>query len=122
MGALPDFDLISWQGRDVVILFDANASTNLNVRRARFALAQELLKRGAIVRIADLPCIPDVNGPDDLLAVCDDWSIASLIEIAGTVAELALAEADAVIAELERDENARERGDLNHVFATLAFV
>lgn len=41
-GPLPDFDRVSWTGRDAVICFDANATTNPNVQAARRALATEL--------------------------------------------------------------------------------
>jgi Domain of unknown function (DUF3854) len=34
-GPLPDFDLLCWENRDVIICFDANAATNPKVRQAR---------------------------------------------------------------------------------------
>jgi hypothetical protein len=121
-GPLTDFNLIAWQNRDVVILFDSNATTNFNVRRARFALARELIKRGAKVRLGDLPVIDRVNGSDDLIAECGDWSIATLLEMAGTLADVALAEAEAVVTELTSSAEAREQGDLKHIFAALAAI
>ena len=54
MGPLPDLARVTWQGRDVVILFDSNAATNDKVQAAQRALAAELARRGANV-IAELP-------------------------------------------------------------------
>ena len=121
-GPLPDLDLIAWQDRDVVILFDSNATTNFAVRRARFELAQELMSRGAKVRLGDLPAIDKVNGPDDLLAECGDWSISSLLEIAGPFAQVAVAEAEAAVIELETNTEARLHGDPKQTFVVLAAV
>jgi hypothetical protein len=64
-GPLPDLDLIILEARQVIILFDANATTNPEVQRARSALAKELARRGATVCIANLPMIDGGNGPDD---------------------------------------------------------
>ena len=66
-GALPDFDLVAWSGRDTIIAFDSNAATNDKVQAARRALTAELAKRGARVRLLDLPADQDVNGPDDYI-------------------------------------------------------
>jgi hypothetical protein len=66
-GPLPDLDLISWVGRQAVIAFDANAATNPKVQQARRAFATELSKRGATVRLLDLPTEPGINGPDDYI-------------------------------------------------------
>ena len=71
-GPLPDLDRIVWTGRDVVIVFDANAASNASVQAARRALARELAARGATVRIADLPVEDGVNGPDDFIAAHGD--------------------------------------------------
>jgi len=46
-GPLPDFARIPWEGRTVLICFDSDACTNINVQQARAALARELRKRGA---------------------------------------------------------------------------
>lgn len=54
-GPLPDLDRVVWTGRDTVICFDANAAANTSVKAARRDLAAELSKRGARVRIAELP-------------------------------------------------------------------
>lgn len=71
-GVIPDFDLVKWDGRIVVIAFDSNALTNDQVNRARGQLARELASRGALVFLLDLPEKTDngieVNGIDDFLA------------------------------------------------------
>ena len=81
-GPLPDFNRIVWTGRDVVILFDANASTNDHVQAARRALAVELNRRGARVRIAELPVEAGLNGPDDFVARHGDGPLFALIDAA----------------------------------------
>lgn len=68
-GVIPDFDLITWQGRTVFIVFDTNVQTNSKVQAARRELTKELKRRGAIVRYVDLPQTDGVNGVDDLLAL-----------------------------------------------------
>ena len=68
-GIISDFDRITWKHRRVFILFDANVSTNESVRLAREVLAKTLGRRGAEVRLIDLPERPGVNGVDDLLAI-----------------------------------------------------
>lgn len=45
---IPDFDLIEWKGRQVIIVFDSDVTTNINVQRARHELAKELYIRGAL--------------------------------------------------------------------------
>lgn len=66
-GVIPDFDLIEWNGRKILIVFDQNAKTNESVKAARRELAKELTMRGAIASIVELPEIENVNGIDDLL-------------------------------------------------------
>jgi hypothetical protein len=48
-GAIPDLDWIAWDGRRVVIAYDADAVTKEPVRIARSELAAHLRGRGAIV-------------------------------------------------------------------------
>jgi predicted P-loop ATPase len=71
-GVIPDFDKVKWDGRTVIIAFDANALTNDQVNRARGQLARELAARGAEVYFLELPPKTetgvDVNGIDDYLA------------------------------------------------------
>src|SRR5207248_701104 len=68
-GVIPDFDRINWRGREVEIIFDADARDNDNVKNARQKLAIELRKRGATVRILEMPGVDETGckGIDDLL-------------------------------------------------------
>jgi putative DNA primase/helicase len=74
-------------GREVIILFDANAKTNVKVQHARRALAYQLRKQGADVRIAQLPLLGGVNGPDDYISVQGDEAMAQVLDSATTVAD-----------------------------------
>ena len=87
-GALPDFDRVVWAGREAVVLFDANATSNANVQTARRHLAQELTQRGARVRIADLPIGEGINGPDDYRAAHDDVALFAVIDRAAPLRPL----------------------------------
>jgi hypothetical protein len=52
---IPDLDHIAWKRRNVYIVFDSDLAENAGVRRAEWMLAQELQRRGAIVRVVRLP-------------------------------------------------------------------
>jgi len=84
-GPLPDLDLVTWRDRDIVIMFDANATTNGSVKAARQALTKELINRGARVRIVELPAEADVNGPDDFVGKHGDLAIWALVDGARSV-------------------------------------
>lgn len=71
-GLIPDFQLINWQNRKVIILFDANTATNASVAKARRTLARELKNLGADVLFADLPEIGGCNGIDDFLGKIEE--------------------------------------------------
>jgi putative DNA primase/helicase len=92
-GPLPDLDRVTWQNRDVVILFDSNTATNENAQAGRRALAAELARRGAKVRIVELPVETDVNGPDDYVGKHGDAALFALIDAAkpGTTSKSAKA-------------------------------
>jgi len=77
-GPLPDLAVCN--GRTVFILFDANASSNPEVRRARVELVRQLRKQRAQVRVLDLPASPGINGPDDFLALHGDDELLRIIE------------------------------------------
>jgi putative DNA primase/helicase len=81
-GPLPDLDRITWTDRDTIIVFDANAATNPKVQAARRALASELAKRGAKVRIAELPIEDGVNGPDDFIGKHGGAAFFALVDAA----------------------------------------
>jgi hypothetical protein len=107
-GALADFDRIEWRGRDAIICFDSNAASNPRVQAARRALAEELGARGARVRIAEIPPLDGVNGPDDLIAHAGDAALLAILDAARPAANLAASDAEAAVAALERDQNAAE--------------
>jgi hypothetical protein len=52
---IPDLEHIIWKGRIVYIVFDSDLAENKSVQRAESALAQELQRRGAVVRAVRLP-------------------------------------------------------------------
>ncbi len=66
-GPLPCFNRVTWTNRDTIIVFDANIATNETVQAARRVLAADLTKRGAKVRVVDLPVEDGINGPDDYI-------------------------------------------------------
>lgn len=74
----PSPDLACVKGRDVGILFDANAATNENVQKARHAFATVLMKKGARVSILDLPA-GHWNGPDDYIGINGDEAMVQLL-------------------------------------------
>ncbi len=114
-GPSPDLDRIGWQGRDVVIWFDANVTTNPKVQAAERALAHELSRRGARVRLARMPETPHVNGLDDYAAAHGADAAQAIADViaramtcvtvrstppdAGTVSRLELARADSIAPE-----------------------
>lgn len=79
-GVIPDFDRITWRGRKVHIVFDANVATNESVNAARRELAKELKRRASWVYLVDLPQERGCNGVDDLLAARGADYVSALIE------------------------------------------
>jgi predicted P-loop ATPase len=83
-GAISDLARVQWQGRMVIIVFDADATTNDSVRAARATLTRELQSRGALVRWfqwpTDLPV--GVKGIDDLLAAAGPDVVLRLLDSA----------------------------------------
>jgi hypothetical protein len=67
--AIADLDLISWAGRVVYVLFDSDVLTNRAIAKAESALACEINRRGANVRIVRVPPLPGLkkSGIDDFL-------------------------------------------------------
>ncbi len=90
----------------MILVFDSNASSNLNVRKARRALAKELAALGAAVLIAEVPAIGLVNGPDDLIANSGDEATLLMLDAARAFADCAVAEAELAAAALETDKKA----------------
>jgi putative DNA primase/helicase len=77
---LPELEAINWQGRTVWIVYDSDAKQNAEVRRAETALAEELAKRGATVRIIRLP--EGLKGVDDFLVANPVEEFWKLLETA----------------------------------------
>lgn len=67
---IPDLDTVPLNGREVRIVFDSDAASNDKVRAAESALAVELTRRGARVRVLRIPAGPkgEKVGLDDFLA------------------------------------------------------
>ena len=78
-GPIPDFDRITWLARRVIILFDSNVHSNVEVRRARRYLADELRERGANIFFVDIPADVGVNGVDDLIGIWGPDRVLALI-------------------------------------------
>lgn len=75
VGPVPDLALVTWTNRDTIICFDSNAASSDTVRRGRLEFARVLAGFGAVVRIAELPEEPGVNGPDDFVAKYGDGAL-----------------------------------------------
>ena len=78
-GVIPDLDLVTWEGRRVVIAFDADADQNEQVELARTLLARELRMRGAEVAAVTWD-IALGKGIDDLLANVGPEKVLELLE------------------------------------------
>jgi len=120
----PTLDRLAWAGREAIIAFDANAAANPKVRRARRELAEELAGRGASVRIAEVPALKSINGPDDLIAVSGDEAALDMLDTARPFAECALAEAEAEVSSLEKlpDSDAKRKADAGSAIEAVAAV
>jgi len=79
-GPSPSLDWITWKGRKTIIIFDSNVAGRWELQKARRELARELGSRGAEVCIGEVPAEPDVNGPDDLIAISGDEVALQLID------------------------------------------
>jgi putative DNA primase/helicase len=76
---IPDLDLVTWEGRRVIIAFDADAEKNEQVEIARNLLARELRMRGAEVAFITWD-IAQGKGIDDLLANVGPEKVLELLE------------------------------------------
>ncbi len=76
LGPLPDLE---WCRRRITyILLDANCAGNPKVLAARRDLAKALGKKGADVRILNLPASEKINGPDDYIGGMGDAAMLEL--------------------------------------------
>jgi len=78
-GVISDLDLVTWDGRRVIIAFDADADENELVEIARNQLARELRTRGAEVASVTWD-IAQGKGIDDLLATVGPEKVLQLLE------------------------------------------
>jgi hypothetical protein len=78
---IPDLDIVTWEGRRVIIAFDADAEKNEQVEVARSLLARELRTRGAEVAFITWD-IAQGKGIDDLLAKVGPEKVLELVEAA----------------------------------------
>lgn len=78
-GVIPDLDLVVWEGRRVIIAFDADADKNEHVEIARSLLARELRMRGAEVASVTWD-IAQGKGIDDVLANVGPEKVLELLE------------------------------------------
>src|ERR1019366_4637739 len=78
-GVIPDLDLVTWEGRRVIIAFDADAEKNEQVEIARKHLARELRMRGAEVAFVTWD-IAQGKGIDDLLAALGPEKVLALLD------------------------------------------
>jgi predicted P-loop ATPase len=87
-GPIPDIERILWLGRRVIILFDADLETKLDVSVARDQLTRELQSRGAEVAWFPWPKgVPSqLKGIDDYLAERGPAEVLSLLAKARVVA------------------------------------
>jgi putative DNA primase/helicase len=84
-GPSPDLDHIAFAGRKIFVCFDSNVDANSNVQAAERAFRKELEKRGAIVHLARIPGEPNLNGPDDFLAIHQDQDFVEILDNAQVV-------------------------------------
>ncbi len=84
-GPSSDLEHITWTARAAVILFDSNLQSNPKVQQACRAFSRDLQNRGATVTVAALPEEPNLNGPDDYLAIHTDDDLAVILAAAGPV-------------------------------------
>ena len=78
-GVIPDLDLVIWEGRRVIIAFDADADKNEQIEIARNLLARELRSRGAEVTFVTWD-IAQGKGIDDLLANVGPGKVLEMLE------------------------------------------
>ena len=80
-GVVPDFDLVAWEGRRVIIGFDSDEDKNEQVGLAKKLLARELRTRAADVAFVTWD-IAQGKGIDDLLATVGPEKVLELLEAA----------------------------------------
>jgi hypothetical protein len=120
IGSLPELALCS--NKDVVVMLDSNVAGRSDLRTAQFALVRELEAMGARVRIATVPVLESVNGPDDFIALAGDNAMQEVFESARFSASLAHEEADAAIQGIGAAEQKRESEAINRALDAIANI
>lgn len=86
---LPELGSVSWENRDVYIVYDSDAVRNTQVCQAESALAEELTRQGALVKVVRLPDKDDGDkmglddylvefGAEALITLCTEAELFSL--------------------------------------------
>ena len=92
------------------------------MRSARWRLAEELTGRGAVVRLADIPPVDGVNGPDDCVGLCGDQIFAAILDSAALFADAARAEANAYIDAIKSKTDPLQGAELARLCGSLATI
>lgn len=123
-GVLPDFALVKWTDRKVIIAYDADTATNPKVRAARWALAAELTARGAVVHFAQLPQVKNCSGPDDIAGTCGDAVLTAILDNAVLFPDAARADATTTLDSIETafPTTAVTPEEIKTLYATLALI
>jgi len=86
---IDELEEVDWNGRDVVIVFDSDVSSNPDVQHAEARLAGHLRQRGANVRAVRLPAgpvgddgVPTKVGADDYIVANGVEAFAQLVDAA----------------------------------------
>jgi hypothetical protein len=112
---LPELDSFE-SSRAVGILFDSNVTTNKTVRAGRARLAKRLRGQGAQVRLFDLPPLPGVNGPDDLIQQKGDQAFIDLLNAKPTKATILVDPSGTPVAVDQAEEILLEHSDELRIF------
>lgn len=91
--SLPFFSEFEWSGRDVVVAYDSDASSNPMVVAARNELCRELLSRGALPRVASVLPDPETGAKRGLDDVVVGEGAAALEEMLDAALPFAASEA-----------------------------
>lgn len=79
---LPELESVLWEGRQVLVIYDSDAVVNADVCRAETALADELTRKGALVKLVRLPELQEGEkcGLDDFLVSEGAERLLSLVD------------------------------------------
>jgi len=130
VSAIPDFDSIKWDGRQVKLCFDNDLMSNPQVIAALNALAHELTGRGAHVFIKFLPNGPGKIGLDDYLVKrsvaawlkLDEEEFKESAELWALNERLCFVDALASVYDFEAKRFYKSKADLLFVFADRTYM